>query len=138
MEVFMINKYDIEFKKKCDLNNLIPFNYENDVYDYCLQLMKEKNLNYNNWVNLFSQYKKLFPNEYNELKQLIDNDIHFEFSKEIIIALRKKGGSDTKRAIIEYFRKNSEVITEEYIDFRRISKKSNREYSPFEFFFNFT
>lgn len=74
----------IEFKKKCDLNNLIPFNYENDVYDYCLQLMKEKNLNYNNWVNLFSQYKKLFPNEYNELKQLIDNDIHFEFSKEII------------------------------------------------------
>lgn len=44
-------------------------------------------------------------------------------SKEIIIALRKKGGSDTKRAIIEYFRKNSEVITEEYIDFRRISKK---------------
>ena len=43
-------------------------------------------------------------------------------SKEIIIALRKKGGSDTKRAIIEYFRKNSEVITEEYIDFRRISK----------------
>lgn len=74
----------IEFKKKCDLNNLIPFNYENDVYDYCLQLMKEKNLNYDNWVNLFSQYKKLFPNEYNELKQLIDNDIHFEFSKEII------------------------------------------------------
>ena len=74
----------IEFKKKCDLNNLIPFNYENDVYDYCLQFMKEKNLNYNNWVNLFSQYKKLFPNEYNELKQLIDNDIHFEFSKEII------------------------------------------------------
>ena len=59
-------------------------------------------------------------------------------SKEIIIALRKKGGSDTKRAIIEYFRKNSEVITEEYIDFRRISKKSNREYSPFEFFFNFS
>lgn len=46
--------------------------------------MKEKNLNYDNWVNLFSQYKKLFPNEYNELKQLIDNDIHFEFSKEII------------------------------------------------------
>ena len=44
-------------------------------------------------------------------------------SKEIIIALRKKGGSDTKRAIVEYFRKNSEVITEEYIDFRRISKK---------------
>lgn len=74
----------IEFKKKCDLNNLIPFNYENDVYDYCLQLMKEKNLNYDNWVNLFSQYKKLFPNEYNELKQLIDNDIYFEFSKEII------------------------------------------------------
>lgn len=74
----------IEFKKKCDLNNLIPFNYENDVYDYCLQLMKEKNLNYDNWVNLFSQYKELFPNEYNELKQLIDNDIHFEFSKEII------------------------------------------------------
>lgn len=74
----------IEFKKKCDLNNLIPFNYENDVYDYCLQLMKEKNLNYDNWVNLFSKYKKLFPNEYNELKQLIDNDIHFEFSKEII------------------------------------------------------
>lgn len=74
----------IEFKKKCDLNNLIPFNYENDVYDYCLQLMKEKNLNYDNWVNLFSQYKKLFSNEYNELKQLIDNDIHFEFSKEII------------------------------------------------------
>ena len=59
-------------------------------------------------------------------------------SKEIIIALRKKGGSDTKRAIIEYFRKNSEVITEEYIDFRRISKKSNREYSPFEFFVNFS
>mgnify|MGYP003064701123 CR=1 FL=1 len=59
-------------------------------------------------------------------------------SKEIIIALRKKGGSDTKRAIVEYFRKNSEVITEEYIDFRRISKKSNREYSPFEFFFNFS
>ena len=74
----------IEFKKKCDLNNLIPFNYENDVYGYCLELMKEKNLNYDNWVNLFSQYKKLFPNEYNELKQLIDNDIHFEFSKEII------------------------------------------------------
>lgn len=44
-------------------------------------------------------------------------------SKEIIIALKKKGGSDTKRAIVEYFRKNSEVITEEYIDFRRISKK---------------
>ena len=44
-------------------------------------------------------------------------------SKEIIVALRKKGGSETKRAIIEYFRKNSEVITEEYIDFRRISKK---------------
>ena len=59
-------------------------------------------------------------------------------SKEIIIALRKKGGSDTKRAIAEYFRKNSEVITEEYIDSRRISKKSNREYSPFKFFFNFT
>lgn len=59
-------------------------------------------------------------------------------SKEIIIALRKKGGSETKRAIVEYFRKNSEVITEEYIDFRRISKKSNREYSPFEFFFNFS
>lgn len=59
-------------------------------------------------------------------------------SKEIIIALRKKGGSDTKRAIIEYFRKNSEVITEEYIDFRHISKKSNREYSPFEFFINFS
>ena len=59
-------------------------------------------------------------------------------SKEIIIALRKKGGSDTKRAIVEYFRKNSEVITEEYIDFRRISKKSSREYSPFEFFFNFS
>ena len=50
-------------------------------------------------------------------------------SKEIIIALRKKGGSDTKRAIVEYFRKNSEVITEEYIDFRRISEKSNKEYS---------
>ena len=59
-------------------------------------------------------------------------------SKEIIVALRKKGGSETKRAIVEYFRKNSEVITEEYIDFRRISKKSNREYSPFEFFFNFS
>lgn len=26
-------------------------------------------------------------------------------SKEIIVALRKKGGSDTKRAIVEYFRK---------------------------------
>ena len=74
----------IEFKKKCDLNNLIPFNYEKDVYDYCLELMKEKNLKYDNWVNLFSKYKKLFPNEYSELKQLIDNDIHFEFSKEII------------------------------------------------------
>ena len=74
----------IEFKKKCDLNNLIPFNYEKDVYDYCLELMKEKNLKYDNWVNLFFKYKKLFPNEYNELKQLIDNDIHFEFSKEII------------------------------------------------------
>ena len=59
-------------------------------------------------------------------------------SKEIIIALRKKGGSDTKRAIVEYFRKNSEVITEEYIDFRRISEKSNKEYSPFEFFINFS
>ena len=59
-------------------------------------------------------------------------------SKEIIVALRKKGGSETKRAILEYFRKNSEVITEEYIDFRRISKKSNREYSPFKFFFNFS
>ena len=58
-------------------------------------------------------------------------------SKEIIIALRKKGGSDTKRAIVEYFRKNSEDITEEYIDFRRISEKSNKEYSPFEFFINF-
>ena len=44
-------------------------------------------------------------------------------SKEIIIALRKKGGSDTKRAIVEYFRKNSEIVTEEYIDFRRINKK---------------
>ena len=59
-------------------------------------------------------------------------------SKEIIIALRKKGGSDTKRAIIEYFRKNSEVITEEYIDFHRISEKSNNEYSPFKFFINFS
>lgn len=59
-------------------------------------------------------------------------------SKEIIVALRKKGGSETKRAILEYFIKNSEVITEEYIDFRRISKKSNREYSPFKFFFNFS
>ena len=59
-------------------------------------------------------------------------------SKEIIIALRKKGGSDTKRAIVEYFRKNSEVITEEYIDFRRISEKSNNEYSPFKFFINFS
>ena len=59
-------------------------------------------------------------------------------SKEIIVALRKKGGSETKRAIVEYFRKNSEVITEEYIDFRRISGKSNREYSPFKFFFNFS
>ena len=59
-------------------------------------------------------------------------------SKEIIVALRKKGGSETKRAILEYFIKNSEVITEEYIDFRRISKKSNREYSPFTFFFNFS
>ena len=59
-------------------------------------------------------------------------------SKEIIIALRKKGGSETKRAIVEYFRKNSEVITEEYIDFRRISEKSNKEYSPFEFFINFS
>lgn len=59
-------------------------------------------------------------------------------SKEIIIALRKKGGSDTKRAIVEYFRKNSEVITEEYIDFRRISEKSNKEYAPFEFFINFS
>ena len=59
-------------------------------------------------------------------------------SKEIIIALRKKGGSDTKRAIVEYLRKNSEVITEEYIDFCRISEKSNKEYSPFEFFINFS
>ena len=59
-------------------------------------------------------------------------------SKEIIVALRKKGGRETKRAILEYFIKNSEVITEEYIDFRRISKKSNREYSPFKFFFNFS
>ena len=59
-------------------------------------------------------------------------------SKEIIIALRKKGGSDTKRAIVEYFRKNSEVVTEEYIDFRRISEKSNNEYSPFKFFINFS
>ena len=52
--------------------------------------------------------------------------------------LEKKGGSDTKRAIVEYFRKNSEVITEEYIDFRRISEKSNNEYSPFKFFINFS
>ena len=59
-------------------------------------------------------------------------------SREIIIALRKKGGSDTKRAVVEYFRKNSEVITEEYIDFRRISEKSNNEYSPFKFFINFS
>ena len=59
-------------------------------------------------------------------------------SKEIIIALRKKGGSDTKRAIVEYFRNNTEVITEEYIDFRRISEKSNNEYSPFKFFINFS
>lgn len=58
-------------------------------------------------------------------------------AKEVIIALRKLGGSAEKRLLIEYLRINSEVISEEFIDIRKVSKKSGKEYSPFIFFLNF-
>ena len=67
--------------------------------------------------------KEIKEGEFVNIFKMTNSQKEDIISKEIIIALRKKGGSDTKRAIIEYFRKNSEVITEEYIDFRRISKK---------------
>lgn len=43
---------------------------------------------------------------------------------EIVSSLKKLGGSATKREIVEYFRLNSEIISEELIDLRRISKKA--------------
>ena len=82
--------------------------------------------------------KEIKEGEFVNIFKMTNSQKEDVISKEIIVALRKKGGSETKRAILEYFIKNSEVITEEYIDFRRISKKSNREYSPFKFFFNFS
>lgn len=57
--------------------------------------------------------------------------------KETLIAMRKLGGSVTRKEIKREIRENSDVISEEMVDEIRVSKKSKQPYHPFDYRFNF-
>lgn len=48
--------------------------------------------------------------------------------KEILIAMRKLGGSVTRKEIKREIRDNSDVISEEMVDEIKVSKKSKQPY----------
>lgn len=58
--------------------------------------------------------------------------------KESLLSLRHLGGKASRKEIKREIRDHSDKISESTVDERRVSKKSGRKYSPFEYRFNFS
>ncbi|QSF13579.1 transketolase [Mycoplasma sp. Mirounga ES2805-ORL] len=97
----------VEFKTKLGLKNTIPFEYSKNVYAYGKELLDQKEFEYNKWLKMFNQYKKNFPNEYNELVKLQNNEhVKYNFSDVIF--------EETNKATRNYFVPIMKKIEEQY------------------------
>ena len=64
-------------------------------------------------------------------------EIENKAMKEILIAMHNLGGQVTRKQVLRELHDNSKVFSEKEIDEVRISKKSGKEYHPFNWKFNF-
>lgn len=64
-------------------------------------------------------------------------EIENKAMKEILIAMHNLGGQVTRKQVLQELHDNSKVFSEKEIDEVRISKKSGKEYHPFNWKFNF-
>lgn len=78
---FLDEAQTIEFKKKCNLENFVPFEYDKKYYDFAKTLWNEKDANYNSWLKLFFEYQKTYPVEAKEINELINKSYTFNLSK---------------------------------------------------------
>lgn len=71
------------------------------------------------------------------MKQLTTVEREDLIMKEVIKSLTNLGGTASRNEIERDIYNNSLLIPEDYIDFKRRSKKTGKEYKPFKFQFNF-
>ncbi|MBW0596310.1 transketolase [Mycoplasma anatis] len=70
----------LEFKKKIGLTNTIPFEYDNDVYEYAHSLMENKNVEYEKWLSLFESYKSKYEKEAEMISAISSKEIKYDLT----------------------------------------------------------
>ncbi|WP_029513843.1 transketolase-like TK C-terminal-containing protein [Mycoplasmopsis primatum] len=96
----------LQFKKNLGLENMEPFNYDEDVYTYCAQLWNKKKIDYDNWVASLANHKKDFPWIHSLFNETINNKTNYDFSK---IALKQDN-----LAIRDYLNTFCEIVENYY------------------------
>ncbi|MDJ1646977.1 transketolase-like TK C-terminal-containing protein [Mycoplasma phocimorsus] len=70
----------LEFKKKIGLENTIPFEYDQDVYDFVQQSWVNKKKNFNKWTKQWKNYSVKYPELAKELLSIFKGEFTYDFS----------------------------------------------------------
>ncbi|QZE12516.1 transketolase [Mycoplasma sp. Ms02] len=70
----------LEFKQKIGLSNEVPFEYDQDVYEYAQSLWDSKNENYEAWLAMYAKYRKAYPELAQEIETISSGEQKFDLS----------------------------------------------------------
>ncbi|ENY70113.1 Transketolase I [Mycoplasmopsis bovigenitalium 51080] len=70
-----------QFKRKMNLENLVPFEYDDEVYKYAQSFWKAKQKEYDSWTKDVEKLADLDIKKYNELSKLINNNYKYDLSE---------------------------------------------------------
>ncbi|MCK5866873.1 MAG: transketolase, partial [Mycoplasmataceae bacterium] len=70
----------LEFKAKIGLDNKVPFEYDQDVYEQANSYWEDKNKNFDEWTTMFEEYSSQHPTEVTELLNLKEKKYSFDLS----------------------------------------------------------